>query len=58
MFMIRPSSRTKNNNPCADLKCGGPWLRKLGEVVTKTLECEPRRWKIIELVREKCKHPP
>ena len=28
-------------------------LRRLGEVVTKTLECEPRRWKIIEHVREK-----
>jgi transposase len=26
---------------------------KLGEVVSKTLECEPRRWKIIEHVREK-----
>jgi len=28
-------------------------LRKLGEVVTRTLECEPRRWKVVEHVREK-----
>ena len=34
-------------------QCGGARLRKLGEVVSKTLECEPRRWKIIERVREK-----
>jgi transposase len=28
-------------------------LRKLGETVSKTIECEPRRWKIVEHVREK-----
>ncbi len=39
--------------PCVCGKCGGDRLRKLGEVVSKTLECEPRRWKIIERVREK-----
>src|ERR1700741_2760517 len=39
--------------PCVCGKCGGARLRKLGEVVSKTLECEPRRWKIIERVREK-----
>jgi len=39
--------------PCACGKCGGMRLRKLGEVVSKTLECEPRRWKIVEHVREK-----
>jgi transposase len=39
--------------PCACGKCGGLRLRKLGEVVSKTLECEPRRWKIVERVREK-----
>ena len=39
--------------PCACGKCGGSRLRKLGEVVSKTLECEPRRWKIVEHVREK-----
>ena len=27
-------------------------LHKLGEVISKILECEPRRWKIIEHVRE------
>src|ERR1019366_3364712 len=31
----------------------GVRLRKLGEVVTRTLECEPRRWKVVEHVREK-----
>ena len=39
--------------PCACGKCGGLRLRKLGEIISKTLECEPRRWKIIERVREK-----
>jgi hypothetical protein len=38
---------------CACDKCGSERLHKLGEVVSKTLECEPRRWKIIEHVREK-----
>jgi transposase len=33
-------------------KCGGP-VRKLGEDVTEALECEPRRWKVVEHVREK-----
>jgi transposase len=33
-------------------KCGGP-VRKLGEDVTETLECMPRRWKVVEHVREK-----
>jgi transposase len=28
-------------------------LRKLGEIVSESLECEPRRWKIVEHVREK-----
>src|ERR1700751_3676025 len=39
--------------PCACGKCGSARLQKLGEVVSKTLDCEPRRWKIIERVREK-----
>ena len=38
--------------PCTCPKCGGP-VRKLGEDVTETLECEPRRWKVVEHVREK-----
>lgn len=33
--------------------CGGSRLRKLGEDVTRTLESIPRRWKVIETVREK-----
>src|SRR5882757_3880061 len=39
--------------PCACGTFGSERLHKLGEVVSKTLECEPRRWKIIEHVREK-----
>ena len=33
--------------------CGGHHLRKLGEDVTRTLECVPRQWKVVETVREK-----
>jgi len=33
--------------------CGGSRLAKLGEDVTETLEVIPRRWKVIETVREK-----
>src|ERR1700759_4351293 len=33
--------------------CGGNRLRKLGEDVTQTLESSPRKWKVIETVREK-----
>src|SRR5882762_1414749 len=33
--------------------CGGNRLRKLGEDVTRTLETQPRRWKVIETVRAK-----
>ena len=28
-------------------------MRKLGEDVTRTMEAEPRRWKVVETVREK-----
>jgi transposase len=48
-----PVERVVEPAPCACGKCGGQKLRKLGEVVTRTLESEPRRWKIIEHVREK-----
>ena len=48
-----PVERVVEPAPCVCGKCGGARLRKLGEVVSKTLECEPRRWKIIERVREK-----
>ena len=48
-----PVERIVEPAPCACGKCGSARLHKLGEVVSKTLECEPRRWKIIEHVREK-----
>jgi transposase len=48
-----PVERIVEPTPCACVKCGSGRLHKLGEVVSKTLECEPRRWKIIERVREK-----
>jgi transposase len=48
-----PVERVVEPVPCACAKCGGVRLRKLGEEVSKTLECDPRRWKIVEHVREK-----
>src|SRR3954451_2379665 len=39
--------------PTACLCCGSPRLRKLGEDITETLEVIPRRWKVIQHVREK-----
>jgi len=48
-----PVERIVEPAPCACGKCGSLRLRKLGEITTQTLECEPRRWKIIERVREK-----
>ena len=48
-----PIERVVEPAPCICGKCGSVRLHKLGEVVSKTLECEPRRWKIIEHVREK-----
>jgi transposase len=47
-----PRERIVYPAPCACPKCGGP-VRKLGEDITETLECEPRRWKVVEHVREK-----
>jgi transposase len=47
-----PRERIVYPAPCACPKCGGP-VRRLGEDVTETLECEPRRWKVVEHVREK-----
>lgn len=37
------------NCPC----CGSTKLSKLGEDITETLEVTPRRWKVIQTVREK-----
>ena len=48
-----PIERIIEAAPCVCGRCGGARLRKLGETVSRTLECEPRRWKIIERVREK-----
>src|SRR6516165_10271906 len=48
-----PVERIVELMSCACGKCGSERLHKLGEVVSKTLECEPRRWKIIEHIREK-----
>jgi transposase len=48
-----PRERVVIDPPTACECCGGNRLRKLGEDVTGTLETEPRRWKVIETVREK-----
>ena len=48
-----PRERVAIDPPTACDCCGGKRLRKLGEDVTKTLESIPRRWKVIETVREK-----
>src|ERR671919_2162013 len=47
-----PRERIVHPAPCACPKCGGV-VRKLGEDVTETLECVPRRWKVVAHVREK-----
>ena len=36
--------------PTACACCGGHRLRKLGEDVTRTLESQPRQWKVVETV--------
>ena len=48
-----PRERVVIAPPTACECCGGGRLRKLGEDVTRTLETAPRRWKVIETVREK-----
>ena len=48
-----PRERVVIDPPTACACCGGHRLRKLGEDVTRTLETTPRRWKVIETVREK-----
>ncbi len=48
-----PRERVVIDSPTACACCGGNRLRKLGEDVTQTLETTPRRWKVIETVREK-----
>jgi transposase len=48
-----PRERQVEPAPTACLCCGGARLRKLGEDITETLEVIPRRWKVIQHVREK-----
>ena len=48
-----PRERVVEPAPCACPACGGGRLSKLGEDVTETLEVIPRRWKVIQHVREK-----
>jgi transposase len=48
-----PRERVVIDPPTSCDCCGGTRLRKLGEDVTSTLEVIPRRWKVIETVREK-----
>jgi transposase len=48
-----PRERVVIDPPTSCDCCGGDRLRKLGEDVTRTLESQPRRWKVIETVREK-----
>jgi transposase len=48
-----PRERVVINPPTACECCGSHRLRKLGEDITRTLETQPRQWKVIETVREK-----
>lgn len=48
-----PRERVVIDPPTACECCGSHRLRKLGEDVTRTLESQPRQWKVIETVREK-----
>ena len=48
-----PRERVVIDPPTSCECCGGNRLRKLGEDVTRTLESQPRQWKVIETVREK-----
>lgn len=48
-----PRERVVEPAPTACQCCGGTRLRKVGEDITETLETIPRRWKVIQHVREK-----
>lgn len=48
-----PRERQVEPAPANCRCCGGARLRKLGEDVTETLEVIPRRWKVIQTVRER-----
>ena len=48
-----PRERVLVPGPTACACCGSERLSKIGEDVTETLEVIPRRWKVIQTVREK-----
>ena len=48
-----PRERVVIEAPCACGACGSERIVKLGEDVTETLEVVPRRWKVIQTVRER-----
>ena len=48
-----PRERVVEPGPATCHCCGSARLRKLGEDITETLEVIPRRWKVIQHVREK-----
>ena len=48
-----PRERVVEAAPTTCQCCGGTRLRKVGEDITETLETIPRRWKVIQHVREK-----
>jgi transposase len=48
-----PRERVVIPAPASCPSCGSAKLSKLGEDVTETLEVIPRRWKVIQTVREK-----
>ena len=48
-----PRERVVVEAPCACAACGSGRIVKLGEDVTETLEVVPRRWKVIQTVRER-----
>ena len=48
-----PRERVVIPGPAACTCCGGTRLSRLGEDVTESLEVVPRRWKVIQYVREK-----
>ena len=48
-----PRERVVIAAPAACACCGGARLSKLGEDVTETLEVIPRKWKVVQTVREK-----
>ena len=53
-----PRERVVVPPPTSCACCGSDRLSKIGEDVTETLEVIPRRWKVIQTVREKftCRH--